>query len=234
MTARMKMVRWLMLLGICCATLAAQEPGGTVPRASADKYPAHAEQDGNSIGAVALKPSQVKKTFSTDLDACCVAVEVALYPGKEHMLEVLSNEFALREVGKDIATKPSSPELIAAKLQRHAQPDQPGNKNVVISPRAGVGYETGGVDPITGQQRHGGVVTSTGVDVAVGGSRGPQPGSTEADRRTMELELHEKGLPEGNTASPVSGYLYFAVPKDKKVKYQLEYMLNGTKVVLPV
>jgi hypothetical protein len=77
-------------------------------------------------------------------------------------------------------------------------------------------------------------VTSAGVGVGVGGQRPPQPGSTEADRRTMELELSEKGLPEGNTASPVSGYLYFTVPKKKNVKYQLEYMLNGNKVVLPL
>lgn len=234
MIARIKTFGWLMMLCVCWAILPAQGPTGTVPRASAEKYAAHAEQDGNSIGVTALKPSQVKKAFSTDLNSCCVTVEVALYPGKEHMLEVASDEFVLREVGKDIASKPSSPELIAGKLQRSAQPDQPGDRNVVISPRAGVGYETGGIDPISGQQRHGGVVTSTGVDVAVGGSRGPQPGSTEADRRTMELELHEKGLPQGNTASPVSGYLYFAIPKDKKVKYQLEYTLNGTRVVLPL
>lgn len=234
MTARSKTFCWLMMLTVCWATLAAQGPKGTVPRASADKYAAHAEQDGNSIGATALKPAQVKKAFSTDLEACCVAVEVALYPGRDHMLEVSADDFVLREVGHDIGTKPSSPELIAGKLQRRAQPDQPGDKNIEISPRAGIGYETGGIDPISGQQRHGGVITSTGVDVAVGGSREPQPGSTQADRRTMELELHEKGLPQGNTASPVAGYLYFAVPKGKKVKYRLEYVLNGTKVVLPL
>lgn len=212
----------------------AQAPKGTVPKAAADRYSAHAEQDGNSIGATMLKPSQVRKAFSTDLEACCVAVEVALYPAKDRMLDVEAGEFVLRVVGQDIATRASSAELIAGKLQRKNQPDRAGDRNVIISPRTGIGYETGGIDP-TGARR-GGVITSTGVDVAVGGPRGPQPGGTEADRRTMELELREKGLPEGNTASPVSGFLYFSVPKDnaKKVKYQLEYTLNGTKVVLPL
>lgn len=50
----------------------------------------------------------------------------------------------------------------------------------------------------------------------------------------MELELGEKGLPEGVASAPVSGYLYFALPsgKNKKGPYQLEYTLNGQKVIL--
>ena len=48
----------------------------------------------------------------------------------------------------------------------------------------------------------------------------------------MEQEFSEKQLPPGPTATPVSGYLYFSLPKTKKEKYQLEYMLKGNKVVL--
>lgn len=223
----------LLAVLMLAATLSAQGPRGTVPRSSAYKYAAQAERDGNSIGATLLKPRQVEKAFSSDVNRCCLAVEVAIFPRKDGMLGVSLNDFALREVGKDIASKPSSPEVVAGKLQRRAQPDQPGDRNVVISPTVGVGYETGGVDPITGQPRRGGIVTSTGVAVGVGGHL-PPPGSTSADRRTMELELREKGLPEGNTASPVSGYIYFSVPDKKHAKYQLEYMLNGAKVVLPL
>jgi hypothetical protein len=74
--------------------------------------------------------------------------------------------------------------------------------------------------------------------VGIGGSR-PQPGSTDVDRNTMELELGEKGLPEGEASAPVAGYLYFSLPqakdktKDKKATtYQFEYTLYGNKVVL--
>ncbi|HET9183714.1 MAG TPA: hypothetical protein VFP59_16405 [Candidatus Angelobacter sp.] len=223
------------LLLLAVAAFSGEGPRGTVPRASAEKYPAHFEQEGTAIGARLVKPSQAKKEFSTDIDHCCVAVEVAIYPRKDGMIEVSLNDFDLREKGKDIATKPSTPEVIAARLQPPPKSDQPDlDRNVTIYPTAGVGYETGGVDPITGQRRGGGVVTSEGVGVGIGGQRPPEPEASRADRRTMALELHEKGLPEGNTMSPVSGYLYFSVPQKKKAKYQLEYMLNGTKVVLPL
>jgi hypothetical protein len=218
---------------LAAANVFAQGPRGTVPRTKVEHYAVHAVRDGNSIGATLLTPSKVKQEFSTDLDDCCLTVEVAIYPRKDGMLEVSLNDFALREVGKDIASKPSSAEVVAGRLQRRTQPDQPGDRDVIVSPRAGIGYENGGIDPATGQRR-GGVITSTGVDVAVGVPRSPQPASGEADRRTMTLELREKSLPEGSTASPVAGYLYFTMPKKKKVKYQLEYMLNGTRVVLPL
>jgi hypothetical protein len=49
----------------------------------------------------------------------------------------------------------------------------------------------------------------------------------------MEAELDEKGLHEGALATPVAGYLYFPLAKKaKNAHYELEYMLNGNKVVL--
>ena len=49
----------------------------------------------------------------------------------------------------------------------------------------------------------------------------------------MELELGEKSLPEGSASTPISGYLYFSMPvKDRKAARQLEYTLNGEKLVL--
>jgi hypothetical protein len=49
----------------------------------------------------------------------------------------------------------------------------------------------------------------------------------------MEAELDEKGLPEGAVAAPVARYLYFPLAKKtKNARYELEYTLNGNKVVL--
>jgi hypothetical protein len=49
----------------------------------------------------------------------------------------------------------------------------------------------------------------------------------------MELELTEKGLPEGTVSRPVAGYLYFPSPGKKKSNvYQLECTLGGVKTVL--
>jgi hypothetical protein len=43
----------------------------------------------------------------------------------------------------------------------------------------------------------------------------------------------KKGLPEGAVATPVAGYLYFPLAKRaKSARYELEYVLNGSKVVL--
>jgi hypothetical protein len=221
------------LLLLSVTAFSGEGPHGTVPRASAEKYPAHIQQGGTALGAHLLSKSQAQKEFSTDVDRCCVAVEVAVYPRQDGMIEVSLNDFDLREAGKDIALKPSSAQVVAGKLQP-PKSDQPGDRDIVISPTTGIGYETGGVDPITGQPRRGGVVTSAGVGVGVGKPRVPDPGTSQADRRTMEMELREKGLPEGNTMTPVAGYLYFAVPQKKRVKYQLEYMLGGNKVVLPL
>lgn len=229
----MKLMKWL-VSGLLCATAVAWDaPKGTVPRSTPDKYSAHAEEGGTGIGATLLTPSQAKKAFASDVDRCCMVVEVALYPQKDSLVEVSLSDFALRIVGQDIAAKPSSPELVAAKLQKPLEQKSDG-RDVVISQTSGIGYQTGGVDPVTGQRRPGGVITTAGagVGVGVGGTRQPAPVSADADRRTMELELTEKSLPQGNFATAVSGYVYFTLPQKKNSKYQLEYILDGTKVVL--
>jgi hypothetical protein len=230
----MKLFRTLLAIGCLCAvSVYADAPKGTVPRAAADSYPAHTLHDGVGIGAVLLTSDQARKAFASDVERCCLVVEVAFYPQKDAPVNISMDDFVLRFAGSDIATKPSTPEVLAARLQKKAAA-QEGNKDVVISPSGGVGYGSGGIDPTTGQRRPGGVFTSTGVGVGVGGSQAPAPASTDRDRRTMELELSEKGLPEGAASAPVSGYLYFVLPstKDKKAIHQLEYMLNGQKVTL--
>jgi hypothetical protein len=50
-------------------------------------------------------------------------------------------------------------------------------------------------------------MTSAGVGVGIGKPRIPDPGTSQADRRTMEVELREKGLPEGNAMAPVAGFI---------------------------
>jgi hypothetical protein len=66
--------------------------------------------------------------------------------------------------------------------------------------------------------------------VGIGG--GPKPASSDKDRAVMETELSEKGLPEGMTSTPVSGYIYFPVTRKKNARLELQYKLNGTTVVV--
>jgi hypothetical protein len=221
---------WLAAGLACFAVFAFAAPKGTVARSAALKYPAHAEQDGVAMGAVLLTSQEARKDFVSDVNHCCLVVEVALYPQKGQNLDVSLNDFSLRTMGTDSAVKAASATLISGTLQKKAA----ASRDVVVSPSVGVGYESGVVyDPITGQPRRGGgVYTQTGVGVGIG-SPGGQGGSTDADRKVMEAELDEKGLPEGTAATPVAGYLYFPLAKKaKNAHYELEYMLNGAKVVL--
>jgi hypothetical protein len=219
---------WSVLTVGCLASLAFAAPKGTVPRYSANRYPAHTQGDGISIGATLLTPKEARKTFVSDVNRCCVVIEFAIYPEKDKPLTVSLDSFALRLTGSETAAKPSSAKVVSATLQKKAQ-DQ---RDVSVSPTTSVGYGSGSAyDPATGTQRRGGVYTTAGVAVAIA-SPGGEPGSSEKDRAVMETELSEKGLPEGATAAPVAGYLYFPISRTQKATYQLEYMLNGNKVKL--
>jgi hypothetical protein len=222
---------WITVSLTSAAVLAFAAPKGTVPLSSADHYPAHVQRDGVSIGAKLLTPDQVRRTFVSDLKRCCQVVELALYPQAGKPLDVSVDSFTIRAVGAETAVRASSPKLVAASLQKGARAE----RDITVSPVVGVGYSSGRYyDPVTGTVQGGGVTTQAGVGVGIGGA-GSAPASTAQDRATMELELRDKGLPEGTTSAPVSGYVYFPISsKKKRASYQLEYMLNGEKVVLPL
>ena len=142
------------------------------------------------------------------------------------------DSFSLRVAGTKTAVKANSPKLIAAVLQKDANAE----RDVSVSPQGAIGYTVGrGTDPMTGREvTQRGTVTDLGVGVGIGGP-GSAPGASAADASVMELELTEKGLPEGSTAAPVSGYLYFPLSsRKKKDAYQIEYVLNGETIVLPL
>lgn len=220
--------RWFAAAVIALISLAIAAPKGTVPRATVERYPVHTLRDGVGLGVVLLSQEQVRKAFVSDVGQCCVVTEIALYPTKDKALEVSLNDFALRVSGADTAAKAASAKLVATSLQKNAG----STRDVTVSPTVGVGYESAGYDPVTGGRTSGGMTRSAGVIVGIGGS-GPKPGSTDKDRAAMETELGEKGLPEGSASAPVAGYVYFPLASRKKgTPLQMEYMLNGNKVVL--
>jgi hypothetical protein len=218
---------WALAVG-ALASLAFAAPKGTAPRSSASQYQVHTERDGIGIGARLLTREEARKTFVSDVNRCCVVVEFAVYPQKGRPMTVSLDSFTLRLTGGETAAKPSSAEVVSATLQKRAHEQ----RDISVSPTMGVGYESGSVyDPSAGTQRRGGVYTTAGVGVGIG-SQGNEPGSSEKDRAVMETELNEKGLPEGATAAPVAGYLYFPISRSKKATFQMEYVLNGNKVTL--
>ena len=197
--------------------------GGTAPRTSADRYPAHAKQGDVSIGAALLTRKQVSKEFAADVNHCCVVVEVAVYPRKDQPLNVFLDDFKLTVEGTGTPVRPQSAGAISAKLEKEED-----SNSVTTSTGAGIGYESGSyTDPLTGQPVRVHTVTRS-AQVGVGvGDRVPAA-VAEHDRQVIESELSEKGLPEAKIALPVSGYLYFPLRKQKKnTKYRMEYVVNG-------
>ncbi len=188
--------------------------GGLRPRGSANDYAAHEASGGVAMGAAMLPASQVHKAFATDLNSGgYLVVEVAVYPEGGREIELATGDFLLR-TGSGETVRAVSGSAIAAALQRKNAPKPRKASDVAVYPTATIGYERGGYDPVTGS-RHSGVYTGVGVGVGVGDPELPRPAATDRDRTTMQQELEDKSLPEGKTAQPVAGYLYFPKPSVK-------------------
>src|SRR5690242_12759596 len=212
--------RILLVLAFVTAASLAAGPRGTVPKAAANRYAAHVEKDGVSVGAALLTSDEARKTFVSEVNRCCVVVEVALYPPKDRPQPVSLDDFSVRVAGSDAAVKPSTAKVVAASIQKSAE----SQRDITVSPSVGVGYESGA---------YGGHGTYRAVGVAVGVSEpGSHSGSSDRDRDTMQTELSEKGLPEGTASAPVAGYLYFSLTKKKNTTLQLECVLDGKRIAL--
>ena len=105
------------LLGVAFLTLAplaTAGPSGTVPKTSAKRYPAHADQDGAKLGAAMMSPEEARKVFGCDVDRACLIVEVALYPLNDKERNVSLGDFSVRDTGANTAVKPSTATAVAA------------------------------------------------------------------------------------------------------------------------
>jgi hypothetical protein len=214
---------FLLLLSVASS---ATDRQGLTPRRNPADYPSHMEKQELALGAALLTSDQVKASFVSDLNRAYLVVEVSVYPAKDHPLDLARRDFVLKSTDNEVLGRPADPQAVALSLQKAAGSD----REISLYPSVGVGYESGpvGYDPVTGERRGGGLRTSAGMGVGIGRS---SAGTTEPDRRTMEIELSEKGLPEGNTERAVSGYLYFPWKDRKKVgSLRLELISNGEPV----
>jgi hypothetical protein len=223
---------------VCMSSSIAQTHRGTVPRSAATDYAAHASQENIQVGASLLTHKELKKIFATDVNQCCLVVEVSFYPAKDNFVKISLDDFMLREAGMELGVKPSTPDVLSARLE--VQPVAPDREHRPgVSSSSDIGYER--TTQRNGPERStsGGVVqrSSVGIGVPIGGSGGsrlPEGRNAEGNRRAIEAELTEKALPEITAWDPVAGYLYFSVPKKKKGGYELVYMAGDKKVVLPL
>ncbi len=223
---------------ICISSSIAQTHSGTVPRSAVTDYAAHASQDSVQIGASLLTHKDLKKVFAANVNECCLVVEVAFYPAKDNFVKISLDDFMLREAGMELGTKSSTPEVLSARLE--VQPVAPDREHRPgVSSSSDIGYERTTQQNGPDRSTSGGVVqrSSVGVGIPIGGSGGsrlPEGGTAEGNRRAIEAELTEKALPETTAWDPIAGYLYFSVPKKKKGGYELVYMAGDKKVVLPL
>jgi hypothetical protein len=217
----------------------AQASHGISPLPDAASYSAHGTQDSVQMGASLLNHKELKKVFATDVNKCCLVVEVAFYPPKDNFVRLSLDNFMLRETGLEVGPRPSSVEVLAARLE--VQPVRPDREHTPgVTSSSDVGYErtSGGAnqDP-TQKTNRGGIYQreSVGVGIPMGGKpRGPEAAAEAGNRRAIEAELREKGLPEVDSWEPVAGYLYFSVPKKSKNGYELVYMMGDKRIILPL
>ena len=224
----MKRITTVLSISVLFVISALGNSDGTRPHSEASKYPISVEKGDFKLGARLLSKHEVMQAFVTDLNRGYVVVEVALYPGKDE-IDLANTDFTLQISGLDAEFTPQDPARIAAGVQQTA----PAQRQVGIIPYGSVGYESGPRrnDRYGNQTGGRGVRTSVGVGVIL--DRNP-PASTSQDRRVMQQELEDKGLPQGVTDAPIAGYLYFAVEKlPKNAEHQLEYATeNGETIVL--
>jgi hypothetical protein len=215
-------LRQILYSSLLIAALALGGDGRT-PRSSSSDYPVQEDTPTATIAAMRVPAEQLNKTFPADFSKKYVVVEVAIYP-KAGAIDVVASDFVLRLIDGEI--HPDTAEEVAGLWRPHttAHPD-------VTSNRPHVTTETGvivgsGTDPNTGRR-----VNNTGTYESVGVTNAPAPGSSapptysshaEADR--MQAQLEKWALPEGKTASPIAGYLYFPVSaKRSKGAMELHY-----------
>jgi hypothetical protein len=179
---------------------------GTVPAGQVDSYDAHVQAKGYSIGARILTETEIQERFISEVYRGHTVVEVAIYPDNQGSVDVHRSDFTAAYSSSGPAHRAEKPAIVAARLQKTA----PVYRDYTVVPQVGIGYETGSgtvYDPSTGGYRErGGWTTHTGVGIGVNKKR---PGASDEDRKVTEMELTDKGLPEGLTQYPISGYLYF-------------------------
>lgn len=201
---------------LTCSLMWAQN--APVPRPAAKDYPSSAVESQYAIGAKMLSKTQIQNSFSTPLAGRYIVVEIGFYPAGDKSFDLQRSAFSLNSAdGKDVL-QPSSPSEIASILQKRPQ----GGRDVTLYPQANVGYESYPVyNPNGTVGRAGGPVYGAGLGVGVGQSA--PTANTDSDRRTMETELRDKELKDGDVSKPIAGYLYFPIPTKEKVSYELKY-----------
>lgn len=229
---------------VACAFILTASSPGIRPRADASSYPVHQQRDDYSIGAALIPPDQAKKMFAANLNrAGYIVVEVGVYPAAGKDVDLYPTDFTLWVGENSAALRPVDGDTIAEIITGKGEPplmSRGGPHDINTSVGVGIGTMSY-PDPVTGRQTRG-TVTETSAGVGVGGPA-PRPCRMGYDcdtmppgtptssttptqkRQAISQELWSRSLPDGRTAQPVAGYLYFPKPsgKTKDAVWELRY-----------
>ena len=208
----------------CCVAVGQNLPA---PRTSASAYPVSKVQPVYSIGAKQLSKTEVRNSFATPLADRYIVVEIGFYPADSKTISLNQSDFVLQTSdGKDLVS-PANPATIASICQKRPE----SSNDVTLYPTANVGYVSYPSYDGSGRRVSGPVY---GVGMGVGVDKSQSAATTGSDRQTMETELLDKELKDGDVSKPVAGYLYFPIATKQKVEYQLEYHGTDTVSSLPL
>jgi hypothetical protein len=208
----------------CCVAVGQNLPA---PRTSASAYPVSKVQPVYSIGAKQLSKTEVRNSFATPLADRYIVVEIGFYPANSKTISLNQSDFVLQTSdGKDLVS-PANPATIASICQKRPE----SSNDVTLYPTANVGYVSYPSYDGSGRRVSGPVY---GVGMGVGVDKSQSAATTGSDRQTMETELLDKELKDGDVSKPVAGYLYFPIATKQKVEYQLEYHGTDTVSSLPL
>ena len=197
---------------------------GVPPRGCAADYPASMSPGNLTIGVACVSATTAKQIFNADLNAHgYVVFEVSVFPNSGEQADVSTAGFRLSQGADPSVARAVPPHDVAAAIypQRSSKPETPGNVSVRSSDTIGYSTSTGSRP---GANRSG-VYTDTNVGVGVGRDpNAPPPPPPNRSMVALEQRLEDQSLPEGITAHPLAGYVYFPKPgKDRRGVYNLTY-----------
>ena len=197
-------MRWICLTASIFAALAAADDSGVPPRGKAADYPAHQAVKTAELAAVVVSPDQVKRILSVEVAKAYIVVEVAVYPADGQKFDVDLLDYSLK-VGDQIIHA-DKPDNVMIPWGNTSGPSIP-NRGPNVTEDAGV-IVARGTDPATGRPRTG-VGTWEEVDVSNYPRPSDQPSQRKPDQTALYNRIADRALPQGETAKPVAGYLYF-------------------------
>lgn len=201
------------ILVLYCSICAA----GTEPKIAASEYPVHSQTPDRALGAefwIHTFSGQGQSYVTEDY----LVVEVAVFPAKDKEVLVSTSQFNLRINGKDTRYAQAAG-AVGASMK---YPDWQSRPNLTAEAGPVILGRPQTTERFPGDRRPPMETGPRRPQVDTGAAAGPQQEVLSAPELAVAA-----ALPEGRTAKPVSGFLYFAHRGKIKSIRTLELLYQG-------